>query len=77
MVSLAWGLDKPLALLFDPFESVVLYIAVQTMSHVVADAKSNWLDGVILISLYVIIAVSFWYYPGQPNEITVCALSLA
>jgi len=34
------------------------------MSYVVADGKSNWLDGAILISLYVIIAVSFWYYPG-------------
>lgn len=29
MVTLGWGLNKPLALLFDPFESVVSYIQVE------------------------------------------------
>ncbi|KAF8134910.1 hypothetical protein EV363DRAFT_844327 [Boletus edulis] len=77
MVTLGWLLNKPLALLFDPFESIVLYISVQTMSYVVADGKSNWLDGAILISLYVIIAVSFWYYPGQPSEIAACTINAA
>ena len=27
MILLGWALDKPLALLFDPFESIVLYIS--------------------------------------------------
>lgn len=72
MVTLGWAIDRPLALLFDPFESVVLYIAVQTMSHVVADGKSNWLEGTILICLYVIIAVSFWYYPDRANQLLMC-----
>lgn len=61
------------------------YHAVQTMSYVVADGKSNWLEGIILIcedaqyrlwfivlnipaGLYVIIAVSFWFYPGEVNS---------
>ena len=56
------------------------------MGYVVADGKSNWLDGVILIckinrrrlpgvnllsyclGLYIIIAVSFWFYPGWCPE---------
>ncbi|KIM64319.1 hypothetical protein SCLCIDRAFT_643720 [Scleroderma citrinum Foug A] len=73
MVTLGWVIGRPLGLLFDPFESVVLYIAVQTMNHVVADGKSNWLEGIILIGLYVIIAVSFWFYPGMvlPSVLTV------
>ncbi len=65
MVILGWVLDKPLALLFDPFESIVLYISgtcrlyarclftdsseVHTMNYVVADGKSNWLEGLILV----------------------------
>ncbi|KAI6125085.1 hypothetical protein EDD16DRAFT_1474674 [Pisolithus croceorrhizus] len=69
MVALGWAMNRPLPLLFDPFESVVLYIAVQTMSQVVADGKSNWLEGTILICLYVIIAVSFWYYPGTAQPV--------
>ncbi|KAG1869667.1 Sodium/calcium exchanger protein-domain-containing protein [Suillus tomentosus] len=75
MITLGWIMGRPLALLFDPFESVVLYVAVQTMSIVVADGKSNWLEGTILICLYVIIAVSFWFYPvssSLPSELAVC-----
>ncbi|OCH86071.1 hypothetical protein OBBRIDRAFT_783856 [Obba rivulosa] len=75
MVILGWILDKPLALLFDPFESVVLYISVHTMGYVVADGKSNWLEGVILVCLYVVIAVAFWFYPGSnfSSTLAVCA----
>ncbi|KAG2035262.1 Sodium/calcium exchanger protein-domain-containing protein [Suillus americanus] len=75
MVTLGWIIGRPLALLFDPFESVVLYISVHTMSFVVADGKSNWLEGLILICLYFIIAVSFWFYPissSLPSELAVC-----
>ncbi|KIY71496.1 hypothetical protein CYLTODRAFT_408035 [Cylindrobasidium torrendii FP15055 ss-10] len=56
---------KPLGLLFDPFEAIVLYISVQVMKNVISDGKSNWLEGFILISLYVIVGVSFWFYPGS------------
>ncbi|TFK20284.1 hypothetical protein FA15DRAFT_759474 [Coprinopsis marcescibilis] len=65
MVILAWIVNKPLTLLMDPFQSLVLYLSVQTTSYVIADGKSNWLEGVILVSLYIIIAVSFWFYPGS------------
>ncbi|KAI0359974.1 hypothetical protein OH77DRAFT_886072 [Trametes cingulata] len=77
MVVLGWILDKPLALLFDPFESVVLYISVHTMGYVVADGKSNWLEGVILVCLYVVIAVTFWFYPGSnfSSNLAICTES--
>ncbi|KAJ3574178.1 hypothetical protein NP233_g1936 [Leucocoprinus birnbaumii] len=69
MVILGWIINKPLSLLLDPYQSLVLYLSVQIMSYVVADGKSNWLEGVILICLYVIVAVSFWFYPGEyPNR---------
>ncbi|KAF9565267.1 hypothetical protein CPC08DRAFT_720617 [Agrocybe pediades] len=69
-VILAWITNKPLSLLMDPFQSLVLYIAVHTMGYVVADGKSNWLEGFILICLYVIIAVSFWFYPASTPPLT-------
>jgi Ca2+:H+ antiporter len=49
VVLLGWATNKPLSLLFDPFESVVLYLSVTTMNYVVGDGKSNWMEGVILI----------------------------
>lgn len=79
MVILGWIINKPLSLLLDPYQSLVLYLSVQIMSYVVADAKSNWLEGVILICLYVIIAVSFWFYPGSnlPAALANCAMAVS
>nr|VWO99770.1 TPR_REGION domain-containing protein [Ganoderma boninense] len=68
IVTLGWIIGKPLSLLFDPFESIVLFLSVIVVNYVVQDGKSNWLEGMILMSLYVIIAVTFWYYPGV-NEL--------
>ncbi|KAK7050953.1 hypothetical protein VNI00_005065 [Paramarasmius palmivorus] len=77
MIQLAWFMGKPLSLLFDPFDAIVLYISVQTLSHVVSDGRSNWLEGAILVCLYVIIAVSFWFYPPSllPTSLAVCHAS--
>ncbi|KAI9439938.1 calcium/proton exchanger [Lactarius indigo] len=65
ITTLGWILGKPLTLLFDPFESIVLFLAVLTVNYVVQDGKSNWLEGMILMCLYVIVAVTFWFYPGS------------
>jgi len=67
-VILGWIIGKPLTLLFDPFESIILFLSVLTVNYVVADGKSNWLEGVLLMGLYIILAVIFWYYPGQDPD---------
>jgi len=65
IVTLGWILGKPLTLLFDPYESITLFLAVLTVNYSVQDGKSNWLEGVILMCLYIILCVTFWYYPGS------------
>ncbi|KAI0368738.1 calcium/proton exchanger [Pilatotrama ljubarskyi] len=67
IVTLAWIMGKPLSLLFDPFESMVLFFSVLVVNYVVQDGKSNWLEGMILMCLYVILAVVFWFYPGTSS----------
>ncbi|TFY53839.1 hypothetical protein EVJ58_g9216 [Rhodofomes roseus] len=64
IVILSWIIGKPLTMLFDPFESIVLFLSVLVVNYTVQDGKSNWLEGMILMCLYLIIAVTFWYYPG-------------
>ncbi|KAF8525832.1 Calcium/proton exchanger, partial [Hysterangium stoloniferum] len=64
IVLLGWILGKPLTLLFDPFQSIVLFLSVITVNYCLQDGKSNWLEGMILMCLYVIIAVTVWFYPG-------------
>ncbi|KAF4571314.1 hypothetical protein EYR36_008643 [Pleurotus pulmonarius] len=67
IVTLGWILGKPLTLLFDPYESISLFLAVLTVNYVVQDGKSNWLEGMILMCLYLILGVTFWFYPGAPS----------
>ncbi|KAI0346126.1 Calcium/proton exchanger [Trametopsis cervina] len=67
MVTLGWIIGKPLTLLFDPFESIVMFLSVIVVNYTVQDGKSNWLEGALLMCLYVILAVVFWYYPGVPQ----------
>ncbi|OCH95484.1 calcium/proton exchanger [Obba rivulosa] len=73
IVTLGWIIGKPLTLLFDPFESIVLFLAVLVVNYCVQDGKSNWLEGMILMCLYVILAVTFWYYPGDNIALQQCS----
>ncbi|KAK2460882.1 hypothetical protein APHAL10511_007352 [Amanita phalloides] len=68
IVVLGWILGKPMSFLFDPYESIALFLSVLTVNYVVQDGKSNWLEGMILMCLYVILAVTFWFYPGATPE---------
>lgn len=62
---LAWCIGKPMTLLFDPYESIVLFLSVLIVNQTLSDGRSNWMEGLVLMMLYLIIAVSFWYYPGS------------
>ncbi|KAJ7052623.1 Sodium/calcium exchanger protein-domain-containing protein [Mycena amicta] len=73
---LAWILGKPLTMLFDPFESIALFLSVLTVNYVVQDGKSNWLEGMILMCLYIILATTFFFYPGTQDSTDLVALGL-
>ncbi|KAL1700241.1 hypothetical protein EV121DRAFT_264313 [Schizophyllum commune] len=47
----------------DPFNDMISSVLV--VNYVVQDGKSNWLEGFILMCLYVILGVTFWFYPGS------------
>ncbi|EPT00708.1 hypothetical protein FOMPIDRAFT_150496 [Fomitopsis schrenkii] len=76
-VVLSWVLGKPLTMLFDPLESIVLFLSVLVVHYTASDGKSYWLEGVILMCLYLIIAVIFWYYPGDNTTQQIMTQSLA
>ncbi len=65
MVILGWIMDKPLSLLFDEFESIVLFLSVILVNCTMADGRSNWLEGWLLMLMYVVVAVAFWFYPSE------------
>ena len=65
IVTLGWIMGRPLTMLFDPFESIVLFFSVLTVNYVVQDGKSNWLEGMILVCLcvstFLLIVASFLF----------------
>ncbi|THH13152.1 hypothetical protein EW146_g7028 [Bondarzewia mesenterica] len=73
LVLVGWWSGKPLTLLFDLFEVTILIGSCFLVNYVTADAKTNWAEGIIMISFYLMIALSAWFYPGQP-EISIMAV---
>lgn len=61
-VSLLMG--NPLTLVFNSFELAALGAAVLTSYFVSADGESNWLEGIALLSVYVIFALAFFIFPA-------------
>ncbi|KAF7313554.1 hypothetical protein HMN09_00511500 [Mycena chlorophos] len=62
---LGWVLGKPLILLFDLYEVAILIGACFIVNYVVADSKTNWLEGYAMFSFYIMIALCTWFYQGQ------------
>jgi Ca2+:H+ antiporter len=60
-VSLLMG--NPLTLVFNEFELIALMAAVLIAGLVSLDGESNWLEGAMLLTIYVIIALAFFWLP--------------
>ncbi|EXJ92348.1 hypothetical protein A1O3_00898 [Capronia epimyces CBS 606.96] len=68
VVVLGWIIGKDdMTLFFDGFQIAVLFVAVLLVNYLIQDGKSHWLEGVLLMSLYIIIAVAAWFYPTAPG----------
>ncbi|KAF7864284.1 uncharacterized protein EAF02_010252 [Botrytis sinoallii] len=65
LVILGWIIDKPMTLHFETFETVVFFLSVLVVTYVVQDGKSNYLEGCMLLGLYIIIALAFLVYPDE------------
>jgi len=62
IVVLGWILGKDdMTLYFDGFQIAVLFVAVLLVNYLIQDGKSHWLEGVLLMVLYIVIAIAAWY----------------
>lgn len=62
-VIVGWGLGKDMSLNFEIFMVVLLVLAILVVGNFLRDGKSNYLEGTLCVLVYVIIAVTSWYYP--------------
>lgn len=56
VVLIGWMASKDMPLYFTLFETVALFVATFVVNFLVLDGKSNYLEGALLCSCYIIIA---------------------
>ena len=66
-VIVGWGLDRGMDLNFAIFDLVMLFLSILTVGRFLQDQKSNYLEGFLLVVLYIAIAVSAFHYPNPPS----------
>ena len=64
LVILSGMLGSPMALIFNAFEIAAVGLSVSTVALVALDGESNWLEGLQLLGLYVILAMAFYVIPA-------------
>lgn len=62
-VIVGWGLDKQMGLNFEIFMIALLVLSILVVGNFLRDGKSTYLEGALCVLVYVIIAVTTWYYP--------------
>jgi len=69
MVIVGWIIHSDMTLVFDDFQIALLLLAIILVNYLIGDGKSHWLEGVLLMALYLLIAVAAWFYPlREPGE---------
>lgn len=54
---------RPMDLMFTPAEVVAIFLAVLITGQIASDGESNWIEGVQLLAVYVIMAIVFYFLP--------------
>ncbi len=52
---------NPLTLVFTPLEVVAVAVGVMIAAYIALDGKSNWVEGLQLVSVYLILAIAFFF----------------
>jgi Ca2+:H+ antiporter len=70
LVILSWVIGKPMDLILNnPLELVTLIGAVLIGNSVVRDGETNWLEGLMLLGVYAILALAFFFLPSPVGSL--------
>jgi Ca2+:H+ antiporter len=64
LVFASYLLGAPLDLIFTPFEVAAVTISVLSVGFVAMDGESNWMEGVMLVGVYLMLAIAFFFLPA-------------
>jgi Ca2+:H+ antiporter len=68
VVLVGWGLHIDMDYNFAMFDAVALVLAVLVVGSFLRDGKSNYLEGVLCVMLYTIIAVCAFFFPNPAGH---------
>jgi Ca2+:H+ antiporter len=54
---------QPMDLVFTPAEVLAVFVAVLISGQIASDGESNWLEGILLLSVYLILGIVFFFLP--------------
>jgi Ca2+:H+ antiporter len=63
VVLTSYAIGQPMTLLFNAFEIAAIALSVLATVIVVVDGESNWVEGLQLVSVYLILAFAFYLIP--------------
>lgn len=63
LVFASYAFGQPMNLIFTTFEVVSVVLAVFAVNLIVGDGESNWMEGVQLLGVYVILGMAFYFLP--------------
>lgn len=63
LVFASYVLGRPLDLIFTPFEVAAVTVSVLIVGFVSMDGESHWMEGVMLVGVYLILAIAFYFLP--------------
>jgi Ca2+:H+ antiporter len=68
LVVLGWIMDRPMTLHFETFETVSFFLASLVVVLLIQDGKSNYLEGLLCLGMYFIIALAFFVLPDDAGS---------
>jgi Ca2+:H+ antiporter len=69
LVFLGMIMGQNMDLIFSPLELISIVMAIYLTRSLTYDGESSWLEGVMLIGVYVLFGIGFLYHPGtEPSN---------
>ena len=63
LVFASYAFGRPLDLIFTDFEVLAVVASVAVLNLVALDGEANWLEGVQLLAVYLVLALAFFFLP--------------
>ncbi|MBF0119704.1 MAG: calcium/proton exchanger [Desulfobacterales bacterium] len=63
LIFASYFFGKPMDLIFTPMEVISVIISVMVLNLVTSDGESNWMEGVQMLAVYIILGMTFYFLP--------------